>query len=193
MIYSMSPWFIAWPRRFIATHDIPACDLFHTTSKCRAGCTCANEYVMMSLKWCSLFGSPSPSRAAEGTNFYLAASTWPDAVCVLPHEQLVDSVWKSQMSRMKVVISTNVLLKWWINLNVCIQGIPLILMVLVRKLYTISIDVCTCISALCSLTLLVSASFQLNPSQTFMWKSTSDCKATSADACAEQPLNSSRN
>ena len=192
MIYCMSPWFIAWSWRFIAMRDIPACDLFHTTSKCRAGYMCANEYVLMSLKWCSLFSSPSPSGAAEGTHFYLAASTWPNAVCVRPHKHLVDSVWNSQMSRMKV-ISTNVLLKWWINLNVCVQWMPLILMVLVQKLYTISIDVCTCISALCSLTLLVSASFQLNPSQTFMWKSTSDCKATSADACAEQPLNSSRN
>ena len=43
-------WFMAWPRSFRATHGVPVHDHIHTTSSCKAGCTCANEYYYDVIK-----------------------------------------------------------------------------------------------------------------------------------------------
>ena len=70
VIYSVTPRFIEWPQWFIATRSIPTHDLIHITSSCRAGCMCAKEDIMLSLKWRSSFGNPSPSGTTEGTKLY---------------------------------------------------------------------------------------------------------------------------
>ena len=63
VVYSVTPVVYRMTPCFIATHGVPTCDLYHTTSRCRLGYTCVGNHIDITNM---AFVNPLPSTVTEG-------------------------------------------------------------------------------------------------------------------------------